>query len=85
VNDTIKNAIKTLREAFRNDGAEGESVHLVCDELERRVAKFHTPSKREAEIRAWLATGKPEQQAHDKRVGIEQELRAIARRLAEHA
>lgn len=30
----VDGAIALLRESFRNDGAEGESVHLVCDELE---------------------------------------------------
>jgi hypothetical protein len=32
----IDGAIATLREAFFNVGAEGESVHLVCDEVERQ-------------------------------------------------
>ena len=27
--------IKTARESFRNDGAEGETVHRLCDEVER--------------------------------------------------
>jgi len=30
----VDGAIALLRESFLNDGAEGESVHLVCDELE---------------------------------------------------
>lgn len=29
----IEGAVATCRESFRNDGAEGESVHLVCDAL----------------------------------------------------
>lgn len=30
----LRGAIAFLREAWRNDGAEGESVHLVCDDAE---------------------------------------------------
>ncbi len=30
-------AIKEARDMFRNDGTEGETVHLLCDELERRL------------------------------------------------
>ncbi len=34
----VEGVIKFLRDAFRGqDGAEGESVHFVCDELERRM------------------------------------------------
>lgn len=41
----IDGAIATLRESFPNDGAEGESVHLVCDEVERQreyLRRFYT-------------------------------------------
>jgi hypothetical protein len=33
-------AIPFLRESFRDDGAEGESVHLVCDGLLRAVKRL---------------------------------------------
>ena len=52
MNDVIKNAIATLRDAFRNDGAEGESVHLVCDELEKFTENQAPRSQRETTLRA---------------------------------
>ncbi len=42
---TLAGAISTLREAWRDDGAEGESVHLVCDAVERLTA--HLDAARE--------------------------------------
>lgn len=36
-------AIAFLRGAFRNDGAEGESVHLVCSEAERLDSVLNAP------------------------------------------
>lgn len=30
----LSGAVEVLRKAWRNDGAEGESVHLVCDAVE---------------------------------------------------
>jgi hypothetical protein len=32
--DEVEGAIKFARENFCNDGAEGETVHLLCDELQ---------------------------------------------------
>lgn len=34
-----RGAVQFLRENWRNDGAEGESVHLVCDALETYAGK----------------------------------------------
>jgi hypothetical protein len=31
----VDGAIRVVREGNRNDGADGESAHLVCDEVER--------------------------------------------------
>lgn len=52
MNDVIKGAIETLRDAFRNDGAEGESIHLVCDELEKLTENQISRSQRETTLRA---------------------------------
>jgi hypothetical protein len=35
----VLGAIAFLRDAFRRDGAEGESVHLVCDTLEHLLKR----------------------------------------------
>jgi hypothetical protein len=35
----VQSAVLVAREMFRNDGAEGETVHLLCDELELRIAE----------------------------------------------
>jgi hypothetical protein len=34
---TLKAAIAFARATWLNDGAEGETVHLLCDELDRRL------------------------------------------------
>ena len=34
-------AVKLLRESFRNDGAEGESVHLVLDEFQAMQDEYN--------------------------------------------
>lgn len=39
----VRGAIDFLRETFRNDGAEGESVHLVCDALEPHLDALPFP------------------------------------------
>lgn len=33
--DRVKGAIEFARRTWRNDGAEGETVHLLCDEIDR--------------------------------------------------
>lgn len=47
-------AIALLRGAFNNDGAEGESVHVVCDELERLRAEVTRLRAVQDAARAWL-------------------------------
>lgn len=58
--------IKFLREAFRRDGAEGETAHAVCDALEEAQAeiarlKGEGPGygRAEEDIAAWLLTQTP--------------------------
>ncbi len=46
----VTGALHFAREAFRNDGAEGETVHLLCDEIERLTS---TPEESFAPPVAW--------------------------------
>lgn len=43
--EVVNSAVALLRESFRNDGAEGESVHLILDEFERQNREYQ----------AWIA------------------------------
>lgn len=39
----VEGLVRTFRESWRNDGAEGESVHLLCDVLEGKVVVTEDP------------------------------------------
>jgi len=50
--DAAPQAIAFLREAFRDDGAEGESVHLICRVVEWLLATVKARDEENARLRA---------------------------------
>lgn len=55
-NEIRENLIRFARETWRNDGDEGETVHRLCDELERFVGdRDGWKHKAEAQNKQWSA------------------------------
>lgn len=76
----VKRAIEFARLNFPNDGAEGETVHLLCDALEREMAENEELKARVVEARGlvnrlWVAWQLPELVAPEQRDFLEQNAR----------